>query len=245
MDVLDGYRKDGNFNMGHKIFVSYKYADDNVYNILGYRCWKTCTVRDYVDEIEKALDKTDDIYKGESDGEDLSQLSDGTIWEKLKNRIYDSTITIVMLSKGMKEPFTAEKYQWIPQEISYSLKETPRKNKNGDNVTSHTNALLAVVIPDRNGDYSYFTGTRNCCSNGCTYYNQESSLIFDIMRGNLFNQKQPDRSICDKYSTVYHGDCHYMLCVKWEDFQNDMNVYIEKALDIQKRKEEYDIRKTI
>lgn len=92
--------------------------------------------------------KTEHIYKGESDGEDLSQLSDDTIWEKLKNRIYDSTLTIVMLSKGMREKYKAEKHQWIPQEISYSLKEISRIDSSGNSVTSKTNALIAVIIPD-------------------------------------------------------------------------------------------------
>ena len=231
--------------MGHKIFVSYKYADNNVYNILGSGYWGNCTARDYVDEIERTLDESDHIYKGESDGEDLSQLAEGTIWEKLRDRIYDSSITIVMLSKGMKENFKAEKYQWIPQEISYSLRESPRRNKNGDKVISHTNALLAVVLPDRSGDYSYFMETKNCCTNGCTFYNKQSPYIFDIMRGNMFNQKKPDCNTCDNYSTIYHGDYHYMLCVKWDDFIKDMDVYIEKALEIQAKGDEYDIEKSI
>lgn len=231
--------------MGHKIFVSYKYADNNVYNILGNGYWGLCTARDYVNIIEEKLGNTDNIYKGESDGEDLSQLTNETIWSKLKDRIYDSSITIVLLSKGMKDPLKAERYQWIPQEISYSLRETPRKNKNGDSITSHTNALLAVVLPDRTGDYSYFMQSKSCCPSGCTYYNKQSPLIFDIMRGNLFNQKLPDRNVCADNSTVYYGDYHYMLCVKWNDFEKDMNVYIEKALNIQAKKDEYDIQKTI
>lgn len=237
-------RKD-HLTMGHKIFVSYKYADNNVYNILGSGYWGNCTARDYVDEIERTLDESDHIYKGESDGEDLSQLAEGTIWEKLRDRIYDSSITIVMLSKGMKENFKAEKYQWIPQEISYSLRESPRRNKNGDKVISHTNALLAVVLPDRSGDYSYFMETKDCCTNGCTFYNKQSPYIFDIMRGNMFNQKKPDCNTCDNYSTIYHGDYHYVLCVKWDDFIKDMDVYIEKALEIQAKGDEYDIEKSI
>jgi len=35
-----------------------------------------------------------------------------------------------------------------------------------------------------------------------------------------------------------------MLCVKWNDFEKDMNVYIEKALNIQAKKDEYDIGRT-
>lgn len=86
--------------MGHKIFVSYKYHDDNVYNL---KEGENSIVRDYVNEIMNKIDSSDHIYKGEDDNEDLSELEDDTIWEKLKDRIYDSTLTIVLISPAMKE----------------------------------------------------------------------------------------------------------------------------------------------
>lgn len=233
--------------MGKKIFISYKYADSNVENITDNKSfWGSCTVRNYVDEIENTLkDKTDHIYKGESDGEDLSQLASSTIWNKLKDRIYDSTLTIVMLSKGMKDKYKEEKYQWIPQEISYSLKEMSRKDKNGNPVTSRTNALLAVILPDVNGSYDYFTYKKTCCTNGCIVYESNSTYIFDIMKGNLFNQKTPNCNSCDTGATVYHGDPSYMYCVKWSDFVNDMEAYIDKAYSLQNNQDNYNIQKEV
>lgn len=233
--------------MGKKIFISYKYADSNVENITDNKSfWGSCTVRNYVDEIENTLkDITDHIYKGESDGEDLSQLASSTIWNKLKDRIYDSTLTIVMLSKGMKDKYKEEKYQWIPQEISYSLKEMSRKDKNGNPVTSRTNALLAVILPDVNGSYDYFTYKKTCCTSGCTVYESNSTYIFDIMKGNLFNQKTPNCNSCDTGATVYHGDPSYMYCVKWSDFVNDMETYIDKAYSLQDNQDNYNIQKEI
>ena len=233
--------------MGRKIFISYKYADNDVQNVTNDPgLWWNCTVRNYVDIIEETLkDKTDHIYKGESDGEDLSQLTDSTIWEKLKNRIYDSTLTIIMLSKGMREKYTEEKNQWIPLEISYSLKEISRKDKNGNSVTSKTNALLAIILPDKSGSYNYFTYNKTCCNLGCTYYETNSNSIFSIMKENMFNQKNPDLKSCDNESTIYYGDCNYMLCVKWCDFVDNMEKYIDKVYQIQKNQDDYQIQKEI
>lgn len=44
------------------------------------------------------------------------------------------------------------------------------KNKNGDPVTSKSNAMLAVVLPDENGSYSYYLEKKQCCENGCTMH---------------------------------------------------------------------------
>lgn len=233
--------------MGRKVFISYKYADSNVKDIIGTTSiWNPCTVRNYVDELEELIkDTTEHIYKGESDGEDLSQLSDTTIWNKLKNRIYDSTLTVVMLSRGMREQFKIEKNQWIPQEISYSLKEISRIDSSGKAVTSRTNALLAVVVPDSSGSYTYFTEKKTCCNTGCTFYNNGTRLIFSIMGQNMFNEKSPNTDNCSSGSRIYHGDSSYMLPVKWDDFISSPDYYIDKAYEIQNKIDNYNIRKEI
>ena len=58
--------------MGRKIFVSYKYADGNVYPVPYISDYQP-KVRDYVTWLEKKFtDRTEHIYKGEHDNEDLS-----------------------------------------------------------------------------------------------------------------------------------------------------------------------------
>lgn len=137
--------------MGFKVFVSYKFHDGNVRPISGV--WGTTYVRDYVDVIQnKILPGIASVYKGEDNGEDLSQYSDDYIWERLKTRIYDSTVTIVLISPNMKTPNKWQRSQWIPWEIAYSVRETTRNDR-----TSHRNAILAVILPDYYGRYDYFS----------------------------------------------------------------------------------------
>ena len=228
--------------MGHKIFVSYKYADSDVKQLTN--SWYHDTVRTYVDKLEEYISEVSEhIYKGEANGEDLSGLSDDTIWEKLKDRIYDSTLTIVMISKGMRQTYLPDREQWIPWEISYSLKEVSRKNISGNMVTSSSNALLAIIIPDTYGSYEYFPFKKNCCSNPCRSY--KTNFLFEIMRNNMFNIKRPNKKDCDDGSTVYYGDSSYMTIVKWEDFINNPESYIDKAYDIQSKIEQYDVCKEL
>ena len=229
--------------MGRKIFVSYKYADSNVrqFNDLSNLFRERDTVRSYVDVLETYLKcNSEHIYKGESDGEDLSQLSDATIKDKLYSRICDSTITIVMLSPNMKEEYILQKNQWIPQEISYSLREQSRTNSSGQMVTSNTNAILAIIVPDRNNSYSYFYNHCSMCNSNCIVYN--TGWLFPIIRENTFNIKNPESEPCSsKNSTIYHGEASYIVYVKWEDFKGNEERHIQKALDLQSEKDKYTI----
>ena len=222
--------------MGHKIFVSYKFADDQVKNLSGQ---KNSTVRDYVDKLENYFDSSSHIYKGESSGEDLSELAEETIWSKLRDRIFDSTMTIVFISPGMKESWKVEKDQWIPWEVSCSLRTTTRKKQNGDTYTSNPNAMLAVVLPDPNGSYDYFLEQKSCCSEGCLMHHTNNT--FSIIRQNMFNLKSADTRVCDSGSTIWRGEFSYIRSVIWSDFTANTEAHIDAAYARQKNIGDYDI----
>lgn len=205
--------------------------------------YENSTVRDYVTKFEEILDPSDNIYKGESEGEDLSSLSEETIWKKLKDRIYDSSVTVVFISPEMKESWKAEKDQWIPWEISYSLKEVSRKNKNGDVVTSRSNAMVAVVLPDIYGSYSYYLESKICCESGCTTHHTDK--LFSIIRKNKFNLKDANKKTCDTGSTIWYGEFSYIKAVKWSDFINNYSAYIESACERQNNIDDYVICKEV
>ena len=190
------------------------------------------------------MDSSDNIYKGESEGEDLSELSDDAIWEKLKDNIYDSTVTIVYISPGMKEDGKKDRDQWIPWEVSYSLKETSRKNRNGDPVISHSNAMIAVVLPDEDGSYTYYLEPKNCCTGGCTTHHTDK--LFAIIKNNKFNKtKNASKRTCDNNNTIWSGTCSYIEAVKWSSFILDYQKYIDAAEDRQSNIDEYDIYKEV
>lgn len=222
--------------MGRKIFISYKFADQNVQQLPNHSIWNPTTVRSYVDLLENYFDATDHIYKGESSDEDLSYLSEDTIWEKLKDRIYDSSVTIIMISPNMRLPNRSDRSQWIPWEVSFSLKETKRNDR-----TSHTNAVLAIVLPDSYGSYNYYLTQSPC---GSTTHNTDR--LFKIIRDNKFNIKCPDKRLCSQCNNYhYYGNCSYIEATKWSEFITSPNFYIEQAIMRQNNIEKYNIVKEV
>lgn len=223
--------------MGKKIFVSYKYADYRVLALPDKQIWERTTVRDYVDKLETYFDNdTDHIYKGESNDEDLSNLSEDVIWSKLKDRIYDSSTTIIMISPGMKEAYRSDRSQWIPWEVSFSLKETTRNDR-----TSHCNAMLAIVLPDQFGSYDYYLSEQSC---GVILH--KTNTLFSIIANNKFNIKNPQKyycAACNEYH--YRGTTSYIEAVKWENFIQSPNYYIESAHKRCEHKDDYNITKEL
>lgn len=222
--------------MGRKVFISYKYADYNVQNLPGNLL---TSVRHYVDKIQEEIGEAH-INKGENDGEDMSSLADTTIQSKLGDKIYDSSVTIVLISPNMREYGKPERDQWIPWEVSYSLREQSRNGRQ-----SKTNAMLAVVLPDINGRYDYFIEEHTCPYCDTTTY--KTNTLFNILSQNMFNRYNPTYSDCQHHglNRPQTGDPSYIHVVKWDKFIANPTISINKACSIKERINEYKITKTL
>lgn len=227
--------------MGRKIFVSYKHSDRlvqdlNIYvdTYFGIQRINT-TARDYVNKLTDVLEEDDHIYKGEDDGESMESLADSTISTKLGDKIFDSSVTIVLISRGMKDLYLPENQQWMPWEISYSLREQTRLNQR-----SKTNGVIAVVLPDNSGSYEYYITEDEACNSRIL----KTSFLFEILSENMFNVKEPNRHLCNG-SWVYSGDYSYIQSVKWADFIINPTKYIDKAIELRDRKEDFELRKNL
>lgn len=221
--------------MGNKIFVSYKYSDRQVAPLSNY---PGTTARHYVDELQDALSEADHINKGEDDGQSLADFTDIYIASKLRDKIYDSSITVVLLSRGMNDHYSEEKDQWIPWEISYSLRAQTR-----DERQSQPNGVLAVVLPDEVGSYAWYFKEKHCqhCNSVMLFTGQ----LFSILKENMFNAKKRERGICENHEggTSYRGDHSYIRSVRWSDFMKDIERHLEKTIELRDRINEFDIKK--
>lgn len=215
--------------MGSNVFVSYKYADRNVAR-LGDNYDTTC--RDYVDQIEEILKNRKSYYfRGERDGEDLSNLDETTIMQKLADKMFYTSVTVVLISAGMREYSKKEIDQWIPWEVSYSLSIEKRSSGR-----SGTNAVLGVVIPNWLGRYDFaITDTES----GKIIHTDN---LFKIIGKNMFNIKNIEQY---QNGGFYRGPVSYISLVKWSEFESNPNYYLYDAEERRNNANNYDLVKRI
>jgi hypothetical protein len=207
--------------MGRKVFVSYKYGDTQVKPLRGI-VERPTQVRDYVNYLENAFLEIDELYwYAERDDESLAGKTPEYIKDELTDNIFPTSVTLVFISKGMKTSRN-ERNQWIPWEISYSLKEISRRGR-----TSQVNGLLLVVLPDQNSSYDYFVKRGECGVNILSF-----DYIFEILENNFHNKKMKDLSPCeDCASSHFKKSDSFVVWIKWDDFISVENIVdsIEKA----------------
>lgn len=202
--------------MAHKTFISYKYDE----------------AQDLRDRIIIALGDDATYYKGEtSESPDLTDTSTETIKKHLTDMMYDTSVTIVIISPNMK------KSKWIDWEIEYCLKRITRKDR-----TSQRNGVVGVIQKDKDkGDYSWFENLITN-SDGCRVLTYNEEKVFDIIKNNRFNQK-PKEYACSTCHCVNKLNGSYIAYVREEDFLNSPAFYIDNAFE-KSENDDYEIEST-
>ncbi|SDO02265.1 MTH538 TIR-like domain [Psychrobacillus sp. OK028] len=200
--------------MAYKTFISYKYSE----------------AKDLRDRIVGALGEDAKYYQGEtSESPDMSDKTTDYIKDKLKDMIYSTSVTIVVISPNLILS------NWIDWEIEYALKQIKRNDR-----TSGTNGVLGVVMK-YNGGYSWLRSSV-INSDGHTAIQTNNEYLYDIIHKNRFNQEPPEYN-CDVCKNIDVLTGSYISLINEEDFLNDPNKYINNAYDKSKNTSNYSLTK--
>jgi hypothetical protein len=201
--------------MARKTFVSYKYSE----------------ARDLRDAIIDALGDDATYYQGEtSESPDLTDTSTENIKRNLRDMIYDTSVTIVVISPHVNNS------KWIDWEIEYSLKEITREDR-----TSRTNGLVGVIMKC-NGGYDWIV-SHSSYDDGCKPRLIDDSKLYPIIKNNRFNLHPPVYT-CEHCKTVDSLSGSYISLIEEGEFLKDPSKYIENAYDKSTRLDDYKICKT-
>lgn len=188
--------------MAHKTFISYKYSE----------------AQELRDKIIESLGEDATYYKGETcESPDLTDMSTENIKNKLKDMMYDTSVTIVIISPNMILS------NWIEWEIEYCLKSIKRKDR-----TSHINGIVGVIMKV-DGDYTWFKKTGiNCHMTSTASYDMEK--VYSIISENHFNSN-PEIWHCDNCKCYDYLNGSYISFIEEETFLNNPTKYINNAYE--------------
>lgn len=195
--------------MAHKTFISYKFSDvveGREHNNLR-------------DRIISKLGEDAQYYRGENGfTKDLSSYSAEYIKQTLKDMLYDTSVTIVILSPNMNLS------DWIEWELEYSLRNVTRGDR-----TSRPNGIVAVV--QKQPVYSYGDGyywLKGYNGNWNTYN------LFSVIKNNRNNKKYyAPSSLPENYIDIITEDA----------FLRDPAKYIDEAYYKCQNVEFYNLKK--
>jgi len=165
----------------------------------------------YKDHIQNHL-SVDMIDK--SMNEPIISTDDAYIMRKIReDYLADSTVTIFLIGLYSNENLGAYEQNYIKRELQASL-------YNGTNNTR--NGVLGVVLPSI---YEIiYKGTNNCSICGGNH-NIVDLVDSTVIKEFSYNYYIPNNKCCHEY------DEKYCVLVKWDDFVNNPEIYIEQAFD--------------
>lgn len=180
---------------------------------MGHKCFITFKTEDsaYKKHIQEKLD-VDMIDK--SLNEPINSDDEDYIMSKIrKDYLSDSTVTICLIGTRSSENLGWDEQRFIKRELQASLYNGQGNSKSG---------ILGIVLPSMYD--SIYTGSGICktCGKSHTYVNiNDSTTVKEFSYNYYIPNNKCAWSDSDKYCVL----------VKWEDFVQAPNDYIDKAFD--------------
>lgn len=201
--------------MARETFIAYKYSEAQ-----GLR-----------DDIISKLGEHSTYYRGETaQSPDMTGETIHRIKENLKNMIFGTSVTIVIVSPNLQQS------QWVNWEIEYSLREYKRGS-----TTSNTNGIIGVVMKV-NGTYDWLIGQTKHLD-GCVSRFIDNSKLYNIIKKNRVNLITENKYSCPNCQSFDQLNGSYISLIDEETFLNNPSKYIENAYDKSKATWNYDLSK--
>ena len=187
--------------MGHKCFISFKKEDQSYRDDL-------VSLFDSADVIDKSLDRV-------IDSEDADYIMRVIRDDYLK----DSTVTIFIIGSHSSEN---EGNDWLGRPHNYFIQhELQASLYNGKNNTR--NGILGVVLPSMTD--SIYKGSYKCekCGNNHNHVKIDDDTVIREFSYNYYTEPHE--------GCAWNKEERYCVLVKWEDFCNDPEKYVQEAFD--------------
>lgn len=132
-----------------------------------------------------------------------------------KDHLSDSTVTIFLIGSCSNENLGYEEQKYIKRELQASLYDGDGNTRNG---------ILGIVLPSMTS--SVYKGTYRCytCGDNHNYVTIDDTTVIKEFSKNYYIDN-PSAKCC------WQEEDRYCVLVKWEDFVNNPQEYIQKAYD--------------
>lgn len=184
---------------------------------MGHKCYISFKMEDksFKEEIQKWCDRDKVDMIDKSLDTPINSENEDYIMRKIREEyLSDSTVTIFLIGDHSSEDLGWDEQRFIKRELQASLYNGEGNTRNG---------ILGVVLPnmyDKIFKGSYTCLTCSSCHNWVAL--EDSTVIKEFWKNYYLN----NHGKCS-----YSEDDRYCVLVKWSDFKQNPNTYIDQAFN--------------
>lgn len=184
---------------------------------MGHKCYISFKTEDayYKSEIQKMKEAGKLDYIDKSLNDPIESEDPDYIMRKIReDYLSDSTVTIFLIGTHSMETLGQEEQQYIKRELQASL-------YNGEN--NSRSGILGVVLPDMYDVVYKGSYTCSTCGNTHNWVSINDNTVIKEFSSNYYIEPHNGCS--------WSEDQRFCVLVKWGDFVNNPETYINKAYD--------------